>query len=200
MTKTRVALLSTLAEMHTEPIQYDLITLAAIVQQVAPDLLCVELPKPDWEQGDLSQAPVEVQRSLLPLAELSNVVVVPVAPGPRRFNDFAPQTGWGAELARRLDRALCWAQRRANSAEAIHAPLFEGICHTLCVLNEMSWDTEARQAWAAQNRAMLENILRAARRDPGRRMLVAVQCQRRHWLEPRLKRVPDVEVVEYREL
>jgi hypothetical protein len=47
---------------------------------------------------------------------------------------------------------------------------------------------------------MLDNILQIVRRDPGRRMLVAVQCQRTHWLEPRLKRVPDIELVDYREL
>ena len=32
------------------------------------------------------------------------------------------------------------------------------------------------------------------------RVLVAVQCQRTHWLEPRLKKMPDIELVDYREL
>jgi len=200
MTKTRLALLSTLSDMHTQPIRYNLDALAAIVDQVAPDLLCVELPQDEWEMGRLDRAPVEVGRSLLPLAELSNTVVLPVAPDARQFNDFAPKTGWRAGLARRLDQALRWAQRTANNPEAIHTWLFEGTCHTLCALSEMSWDAQARRAWAAQNQAMLDNILRAARRDPGRRILVAVQCQRIHWLEPRLKRVSDIELVGYREL
>jgi hypothetical protein len=200
MTKTRLALLSTLSDIHTQPIQYNLAALAAIVDQVAPDLLCVELAQNDWERGNLAQSPVEVQRSLLPLAELSDVVVVPVAPDARQFDDFAPQTGWRGDLARRLSGALQKAQRAANNAEAIHALPFQGVCHTICLLNEMSWDAEARQAWNEQNQAMLDNILQAARRDPGRRMLVAVQCQRVHWLEPRLKRVPDIELVDYREL
>jgi hypothetical protein len=200
MTKTRLALLSTLSDTHTQPIQYNLAALAAIVDHMSPDLLCVELPQNDWEMGHLNQAPVEVQRSLLPLAELSDVVVVPMAPDARQFDDFAPQTGWRGELAQRLSGALRKAQRTANNAEAIHAMLFQGVCHTVCLLNEMSWDAEARRAWKEQNQAMLDNILQAARRDPGRRMLIAVQCQRVHWLEPRLKRVPDIELVDYRAL
>lgn len=200
MTKTRLALLSTLSDLHTQPIQYDLATLAAIVDQLAPDLLGLELPQNDWERGRLNQAPVEVQRSLLPLAELSNVVVVPLAPDSRQFDDFAPQAGWRAGLARRLANTLRKAQRAANNVEAIHALFFQGTCHALCLLNEMSWDAEARRAWREQNQAMLDNILRAARRDPGRRMLVAVQCQRIHWLEPRLKKVADIDLVDYRAL
>ncbi len=200
MTKTRLALLSTLSDMHTQPIQYNLAALTGIVHQVSPDFLCVELPRNDWEIGNLGQAPVEVQRSLLPSAEVSDVVIAPVAPDARQFNDFAPQAGWRAGLARRLARILRRAQRAANKAEAVHAIPFQSVCHTLCLLNEMSWDADARKAWHAQNQAMLDNILQIARRDPGRRMLVAVQCQRTHWLEPRLKKVPDVELVHYREL
>jgi len=200
MTKTRLALLSTLSDMHTQNIQYDLAALAAIVDQVAPDLLCVELPRCDWESGNLAQSPVEVGRSLLPLAELSDVVVVPVAPDARQFEDFAPITGWRGELAQRLNGALRKAQRAADNAEAIHALLFQSVCHTICLLNEMSWEAEARRAWDEQNRGTLDNILQAARRDPGRRMLVAAQCQRVHWLQPRLKQVPDIELVDYREL
>jgi hypothetical protein len=200
MTKTRLALLSTLSDMHTQPIQYNLAALAAIVSQISPDLLCVELPKVDWETGNLAQSPVEVGRSLLPLAEMSEVVVVPVAPDARQFDDFAPQAGWRGELGRRLSGALRKAQRAANNAAAIHGLLFQSVCHTLCLINEMSWDAKARRAWDEQNHSILDNILQAARRDPGRRMLVAVQCQRVHWLEPRLKRVPDIELADYREL
>ncbi len=200
MTKTRLAVLSTLSDMHTQPIQYNLAALTEIVHQVSPDFLCVELPQYDWETGNLDQVSVEVQHSLLPPAELSDVVVVPVAPDFRQFDDFAPQSGWRAGLARSLARALRRAQRTANRAEAVHAILFQSKCHTLCLLNEMIWDAEARRAWNEQNQAMLDNILQAARRDPGRRMLVAVQCQRTHWLAPRLKKVADIELVDYREL
>jgi len=200
MIKTRLALLSTLAEMHTQSIQYNLTALRDILTQVSPDLLYVEVPQLDWELGRLDQAPVEVQCSLLSVAELSRTVVVPVAPDARQFNDFAPRTGWRAGLVRWLDQILRWAQRQANSAEAIHTWSFEGVCHTLCHLSQWGWEADARRAWEEQNQGMLDNILQAIRRDPGRRILIAVQCQRTHWLKLRLKKRPDIELVDYREL
>jgi hypothetical protein len=200
MIKTRLALLSTLADMHIQSIQYNLTALMDILTQVSPDLLYVEVPQRDWELGRLDQASVEVQRSLLPVAELSRTVVVPVAPDARQFNDFAPRTGWRAGLVRRLDQALRWAQCQANSAEAIHTWSFEVVCHTLCHLSQWSWEAEARRAWKEQNQGMLNNILQAIQRDPGRRILIAVQCQRTHWLKLRLKKMLDIELVDYREL
>ncbi len=197
---TRLALLSTLAETHAESIRYNFKALAALVAHLAPDLLCIELPQSQWEAGVLAQSPPEVQRSLLPTAELTDTVIVPIAPDVRQFNDFAPRRGWRGQLSRRLYAALQKAQRTANSAEAIHAAMFQNVCHTLCLLNEINWTAEARRAWHAQNHAMLENILHAAQRDPGRRILVAVQCQRLHWLEPRLKKMPEIELVNYQDL
>lgn len=43
-------------------------------------------------------------------------------------------------------------------------------------------------------------VLGCIHRDPSRRILVAVQCQRTHWLELHLKKMPDIELVDYREL
>lgn len=58
-----------------------------------------------------------------------------------------------------------------------------------------------RAAWAAQTQALVDNVLRAVRRDPGRRVLVGVQCQRLHRLVPLLKAHADVfEIVRYQEL
>lgn len=55
--------------------------------------------------------------------------------------------------------------------------------------------------WNSQNRAIAENILQAVRRDPGRRVLAAVQCQRIHKLEPLLKWHSDLlELVHYQDL
>jgi hypothetical protein len=167
--------------MHTQPIQYNLATLANILTQVAPDLLYVEVPQHDWELGRLEQAPVEVQRSLLPLAELSRTVVVPVAPDTRQFNDFAPRTGWRARLARWLDQALRWAQRQANSAEAIHAWPFAGVCHTLCHLSQWVGTPGGEHGRTKPGDARQYPAGYPARPQPPH--LVAVQCQRTHWLD-----------------
>ncbi len=199
--KTRLALLSTLAETHTEAIQYNLKALAKVVEYLNPDILCVELPRQRWEDHDLSRASIEVRESLLPIADLTDVVVLPMmSPDTRQFSDFTPKSGWRGWCSDTLSRALVRAQRAANDIDAIHAKTYQNMCHTLCMTSEMFWTAKARGEWHEQNCTMLENILRAVRHDPGRRVLVALQCQRVHWLEPKLKKISDIDLVDFRNL
>lgn len=199
--RTRLALLGTMSELHREPVAYDLARLAAIVAELAPDLLCAEITRTMWEGGDLSDAAIEVREALVPVVAATDVVLVPVAPSPERFADFAPESGWRAEMVHTFDRLLQWGQRQADTPDALNGPLFGAFCHTVCSLTEWSWSAEERAAWNDQNEAIAANIIEAVRRDPGRRVLVAVQCQRIHKLEPLLAEHSDeVELVSYRSL
>ena len=193
-TTTRLSLLGTMSELHRTPVAYDLARLSAIVAAVAPDLLCAEITRDMWEGGDLTDAALEVREALLPVVATTDVVLVPVAPSPERFEDFAPASGWRAEMVRTFDRLLRWGQRRANTPEAINGPFFGAFCHTVCYLTEWSWTAEERGTWNEQNKAIAANIIQAVRRDPGRRVLAAVQCQRIHKLLPFLRR--DDELLE----
>ena len=42
-TQTRLAILGTMAVLHTQPIRYDISGLRKLVADVSPDLLCVEI-------------------------------------------------------------------------------------------------------------------------------------------------------------
>jgi hypothetical protein len=199
--ETRLALLATLSELHSEPIAYDLQCLRDLVVELAPDLLCAEITREMWEGGDLSAAAIEVRDALAPTVASTDTVLVPVAPSADRFHDFAPDGGWRRDLVHTYDRILRWGQQRANSPEAVNGPLFEAFCHPLCVLTEMTWTAEKRAAWTVQNEQIAENVLRAVARDPGRRVLVAVQCQRIHKLEPLLEAgASQIKLVNYWEL
>jgi hypothetical protein len=197
-TKTRVALLATLGALHTEPLVYDLNCLQTLVVELAPDLLCAEITQRDWENRDLSRAALELSKALEPAARLSETVLVPVAPSPERFEDFVAPPGWRQSLVRTFDRWLRWGQRKAGKPQAVHGMLFESFCHTVCLMTEMAWSSSERAAWDRQNQTLAEAILDIARRDPGRRVLAAVQCQRFHKLEPLLKgHRNEIELVDY---
>jgi hypothetical protein len=199
--KTRVALLATLGALHAEPLAYDLDCLRTIIVELAPDLLCAEITRPDWENGDLSKVTLELRQALEPAARLTETVLVPVAPSPERFEDFVAPPGWRRSLVRTFDRWLRWGQRKAGKPQSIHGVLFESFCHSVCLMTETTWSPSERLAWDLQNQALAEAILEVARRDPGRRVLVAVQCQRFHKLEPLLKKYRDeIDLVDYRDL
>jgi len=198
--RTRLAILGTLSDLHRQPIAYDLNCLRHLVADLAPDLLCAEITREAWEGGDLSTAAVEVREALAPVVAATDIVLVPVLPTSKQYADFTPATGWHRDLVRTFDWLLQWGQREADSPEAVNGALFGAFCHTLCALTEMLWTPEDRAAWEAQNTALAENIVQAVQQDRGRRVLVTVQCQRKHWLDARLRRQADVELVHYWEL
>jgi hypothetical protein len=201
--KTRLALLGTLGHLHTESLHYDLACLRSLVEALEPDLLGVEVEPEAWERGDLRGAPVEVRDGLVPAARRTDTVIVPLA-GPSSGELAPPESGELARLRASLvqgaDHLLTGLQRATDGPEGVNSTLFGHVCGFICTMEAAVAGDAGRRAWQATNERILERLLWAVRRDPGRRVLVAVQCRRVHWLEPRLKRVPDIELVDYRSL
>jgi hypothetical protein len=198
--KTRVAVLGTLADLHREPIVYNLACLACMVEQLNPDLLFVELQPEAWEAGDVSAAPIEYREALIPLAARTDIVIVPIQ-GTVGCEWAHQQNGRGqAAMVRWLDGLLRWFQRRGSEPRAIHSGGFGHICHTICLLEAWVGGSAARRAWNGANRTLLENVLAAVRRDPGVRVLITVDCRRWHQLAERLRHVDEIELVPYWEL
>lgn len=201
LTRARLAVLGTISDLHREPLAYDLACLRSIVTDLAPDLLCAEITREAWESSNLSLASLEVREALAPVEAATDIVIVPVASTPKQYLDFAPSEQWRRGLALAFDRLLQWGQRQANRPETVNGLRFGAFCHTVCTLTEMMWKPEDRVTWEIQNKAMAENILQAVQRDPGRRVLVAVQCQRLHRLVPLLRTDTNwLEIVNYWEL
>lgn len=202
-TKTRLALLGTMGHLHTEPLRYDLARLQSLVETLEPDLLGVEVAPAGWEQGDLSGAPIEVREGLVPAARRTDTVIVPLG-GPSPLEFAPPEGGETARLRSNLvlaaDNLMRGLQRAANTPERVNSTLFGHICRSICYLEAAMASDVGRRAWEETNEGILERLLWAVSRDPGRRVLVAVQCRRAHWLRSRLKRTPAIGLVDYREL
>lgn len=197
--KTRIALIGTVSELHRQPIRYDLDELARIVATVQPDLLGVEVERAEFERGDLSHAPVEVREALVPPARHSDTVVVPLG-APSREELQPTHAGLQAALVRLLDCAVTLVQRTANDARRVNSALVSHTCGMICSVQEVVCGEGGRAAWKATNERIAATIASIAERDPGTRVLVAVQCRRKHVLEPKLRKLPDVELVNYWEL
>ena len=201
--KTRIAVLGTLAELHREPIRYNLACLTDLVEQLNPDLLFAELQREAWEAGEMSTAPIEYREALIPLAARTNIVIVPIQAAAGCEPGMAQAAHMGRlrrAILRWLDGLLHWFQLRADGPRAIHSGSFGHVCHTICLVEAWVGGPAARHAWDAANRALLENVLAAVRRDPGVRVLVTVDCRRWHLLAERLRHVDEVELVAYWQL
>lgn len=203
MEKSRVGVLGTLGELHLEPIGYDLATLRRIVSEARPDLLCAEIHPDVWTANDLEGMPPEYREALVPLSRRTDIVVVPVA-GSRTQDLVVPKGGRFLALRRMLvailDAHLRWMQRGTRGVRALNSGAWGAVCDVLCGLTARLCGRDVRREWDAANRALLENVLVAIRRDPGCRVLVTVDCRRRHRLERELRHEPEVDVVDYERL
>jgi hypothetical protein len=101
---------------------------------------------------------------------------------------------------RLLDATLAAAQKTANDARRVNSAVVSYTCAVICHLEEYASGERGRRAWETTNEKMLANIVAMAGRDPQARILVAVQCRRKHWLEPKLRRIPEIDLVNYWEL
>lgn len=198
---TRLAILGTMSDLHSQPIAYDLACLRKVVADLAPDLLCAEITMEDWEREDFSRAALEVREALAPVIASTDIVLIPVAPTLERYSDFTPDSGWRCRLVRTFDRILRWGQIQADDVQTVNGLWFGTFCHTVCWFTEMIWTANDRAAWEKQNQELAENIVRAIQRDSGRRVLVAVQCQRLHRLIPLLRAHDELfKIVAYQNL
>lgn len=201
--KSRVAVLGTIRELHQGPVSYDLAALSRIIEERAPDLLCAEIGIEQWEKSQLSGLAPEYRDAVWPLSRRTSMVIVPVDGAQQSWDDFPPGVppgcslsglrGWLVSL---LNRALVGLTRLAGSPKAINSGFFEHLCGTLCGLSLYAAGKDSRKEWERGNQILLKGILNSVRRDPGRRVLVTVDCRRKHWLRKHLRRLPDLEMVD----
>jgi len=195
--QTPVAVIGTLAEFHREPIPYDLGALVRLVDDLRPDLLCLDLTLDQWRRRDFGGLPPEYRDALIPLAHQTDIVVVPIAGSHPPAEPTA--SGWRGKAIAVLRRWLASLQRTSPPAAVI-----EGARHHLADLlyTIMGWlaGRETFHAWHAYTDYLAGQVLDVVRRDPGRRVLVAVNLRHCHHIRPALKRHPEVRVVPYSEL
>lgn len=198
MTQTPVAVLGTLAEFHREPIPYDLAALVRLVNQVQPDLLCLDMTEEQWQERAFGGLPPEYREALLPLAEQTDIVVVPVAEDPPQPEPAV--SGWRGRMIAWLRGGLAFLQRTAPGPAAVNAGprhfvadlLYEAIAYLVGGLH--------RQAWHIHTVHLARRVAAIARCDPSCRLLVVVSVRHCHHLRAALRKQPDLRVVPYQRL
>ncbi len=198
VTRTPVAVLGTLTEFHHAPLPYNLKALVQLVTALRPDLLCLDITPDQWQRGDFTELPPEYREALLPLAQQTDIVVVPI--GEARPLEEPQAPGWRGRAIAFLRRGLIWMQRTSPDPAAIN----QGWRHH--VANEL-YDTiarlagqDVRHAWHAHTAHLTRRVGETAQRDPGCRILVVVNVRYCHHLRPMLGQYPEIKVVPYAQL
>lgn len=195
MRRTKVAVLGTLAEFHSEPIPYDLPALVQLVAHLGPDLLCLDITPEQWRQQDYNDLPPEYREALLPLAHQTDIVVVPI--GSQNPPQEPTASGWRGRLIMVFRHWLATIQRTAPSPAAVNQGWRHQVANLLYHSNAMLAGGQVLRDWQTHRGHLTHQVLELVRRDPGRRILVVVNVRHCHHIRPELRKHPQIQVVPY---
>jgi len=195
---TRIAVLGTLAEFHREPIPYNIQALIDLVVDINPDLLCLDMSQAQWNSQDLEGLPPEYREALLPLANQTDIVVVPV--GDSQAPSEPHTSGWRGRLIDQLRAGLAGIQRGAPGPDAINHGWRHDLANLIYHLIVMLANGGMYQQRKIHTGNLSERVIKVSRDNPGSRILVVVNVQYCHHIRPRLRQQPNVKVVKYTEL
>jgi hypothetical protein len=190
--------LGTLAEFHQEPIPYDLEALVKLVVKLQPDLLCLDMTEEKWVASDFDNLPPEYRQGLIPLANQSDIVVVPIGEKDQSM-DYAVSR-WRTNLIAWLHDRLAALQRRASGPAAVNQGWRHELANLLYYAIVMLEGSLAAAVRKDHVQDLVSNVLEAASRDPGCRMLVVVNVQYCHRIRPLLGQIEGIQVVSYEQL
>jgi len=101
-------------------------------------------------------------------------------------------------------RALNGLQRISwefiNHPATVNSDAYTQCCNLTCAAELSLYGQTAKKNWQEANDTILKNILETLTRDPGRRVLVTIDCRRRQWLVKQLAQTPMLDLVHYNEL
>lgn len=198
MEKTRVAVLGTLAEFHEGAVAFDLEALFDLVVGIQPDLLCLDIPPEVWVQQRFEELPPEYRDALLPLADRSDIVIVPI--GDAQDNRGPEAVGWRGYLIQRLQSLLSALQRNAPSPEAANYGWRHDFANVLYFFIDRLDQEHLRESRRAHTKHLVERIRQATRRDPEAKILAVVNVRYCHHIRPALREDGNIEVVPFIEL
>jgi hypothetical protein len=194
---TQIAVLGTLAEFHRDPLPYDLTALVDLVAKINPDLLCLDISLEQWQQQDFSSLPAEYSEALLPLADQTDTVVVPIGGSPTMPQ--ATAVGWRGVLIGWARQLLAWMQSSAPGPDAINQGWRHELGNVLYGLARKLAGSTVNHAYHAHIKQLSQAARRVAENNPGSRILVVTNIQYCHHIRPQLQQAGLIETT-YKDL
>lgn len=195
---TQIAVLGTLAEFHRDPLPYDLTALVDLVAEIHPDLLCLDISLEQWQQQDFSGLPAEYSEALLPLADQTDIVIVPI--GGLEMMPQATAVGWRGVLIGWTRNWLARMQASAPGPDVINQGWRHHLGNWLYSLGRFLAGQEVNHAYHAHIEQVSQAALRVAENNPGSRILVVTNIQYCHHIRPHLRQQAGLTETTYKDL
>lgn len=207
-TPAAVIVLDTLHQMHAEVPAYDNATLGRLIENLRPDVLCVELQPSDLAARPAEKTKQEYPAVIYPLIDRHHYRVYAMEPpeplystilAPYRSNTEAFDTRQPARaeaFGKYSDGLYAALKAHWTSPASVNDEATDTAFHAKHVLQEALMGPGEHAGWEAWNGHFLEIIQRAARENPGKRIVVTVGAEHGYWLREHLRHAAGVALLD----
>ena len=207
-TQTTVIVLDTLHQMHAVVAAYDNAALKHAIEELKPDVLCVELQPDDLITRPAEKTKQEYPAIIYPLIDhhhyrvyamepaepLYSAILAPYRGNTEAFDTHEPAR---AEAFDKYSESLyAVLQAHWTSPAAANDEATDTAFRAKHVLQEALMGPAERAGWEAWNEHFLEVVQHAARENRGRRILVTVGAEHGYWLRAHLRNLADVTLLD----
>jgi hypothetical protein len=203
-----VVVLDTLHQMHAEVPAYDNAALGRAIERLKPDVLCVELQPDDLTARPPEKTKQEYPSVIYPLIDrhhlrvyamepaepLYDTLLAPYRASAMAFNEREPAQA--KAFGQYVDGLYTVLKARWTSPAAVNDRVTDDALRAKHALQEALMGPAEHAGWEAWNGHFLEVVQRAARENPGRRIVVLVGAEHGYWLRGHLRDTPGMTLLD----
>lgn len=203
-----VVVLDTLHQMHADVPAYGNTALGRAIERLKPDVLCVELQPDDLTARPPEKTKQEYPAVVYPLIDRHHYRVYAMEPAeplygtllaPYRANTVAfsgREPAQAKAFAQYVDGLYAVLKARWTSPAAVNDEVTDAALRAKHALQEALMGPAEHTGWEAWNGHFLEVVQRAARENPGRRIVVLVGAEHGYWLREHLRDASGVTLLD----
>lgn len=193
-----VVVLATLHQMHAQVPGYSFDRLRQVIEQLHPDVLCLEVRADKLAARAPEQNKQEYPKVIYPLLARGHYVVVAMEPSEPEYGAIlrpyvqanatfqASGSAAVAALAAYSDATYAALKTHWRDAAAVNDATTDDMLRAKHALQQAAIGAGEREGWERWNRHFLTVIKQAAADHPGQRIVVTVGVEHGYWLRQHL--------------
>jgi hypothetical protein len=204
----KVIVLVTLHRMHETVPGYSFDRLGRIIEHLKPDVLCVELQPEDLTARPDESTKREYPKVIYPLIDRHHYRVYALEPAEPTYSAIIKPYVAGAQAFQQEQPSMASAFGQYSkglyagltaywtSPARINDATTDAQLRAKHALQQAMMGAAERTGWQRWNGEFLATITRAARENPGKRIVVTVGAEHGYWLRGHLADVPGLKLLD----
>lgn len=210
--KAEVFVLSTLHQFHSDSKYYSFQTLSNTIEKIKPDVLAVELTPQDLESRKEQKTKIEYQKSVFPLIEKNKYQTIALEPAEPLYSEIIDLLKESnkenqEKFPQKIEAFSVYSNslydylfKHWNSVKAVNSKETDAHFEVKHQFQNRLFGEKEAKVWNDWNSYFLTQILDAAAKNKGKRILVLVGVEHSYWLRNHLRNNQTVKLLEAEKL